>query len=396
MNKLIPNIYISLWIVYSLQGTLYTSGGMISRLLLVVLMLVSLYYFCYANLKYKLPTPLRILSILVIAWSFYGVFPILFGTGRTAFPVLSYSYLRAIYISLLPIYCFYVFFKQRSLDEKNIKVWFFFFLVTATFNYFRYQTNALTDSSDEEITNNVGYVFLSLLPLLPLFGRKPIIQYGLLAICFYFILVGFKRGAILIGVLCAGWMISRTLRSKQLGGRKLSRRRFLLILMVFVTIGLGVYLIRDLLASSDYFKYRLEMTLEGSSSRRDLLYTFFFNHFIHETNLMRFLFGNGAYGTIQLYFNYAHNDWLEIAIDNGLIVLILYAAFWISLIAMLFKGKRGTTTTLMLGMFIIIYFIRTMISMSYNSITLYAACALGYALAYYEMKDGLKPNDANN
>ena len=111
---------------------------------------------------------------------------------------------------------------------------------------------------------------------------------------------------------------------------------------------------------------------------------------------MRFLFGNGAYGTIQLYFNYAHNDWLEIAIDNGLIVLILYAAFWISLIAMLFKGKRGTTTTLMLGMFIIIYFIRTMISMSYNSISLYAACALGYALAYYEMKDGLKPNDANN
>lgn len=386
MNKQIPHIYIFLWIVYSLQGSLYSSGGLLSRLLLAVLVAVSFFFYCYANIKFKLPTAMRILSVLVLAWSFYGVSPIITGTGTTAFPVLSYSYLRAIYISILPIFSFYVFFRKRLLNETDIKRWFFVFLVTAIVNYYRYQSEALLNSSDEEITNNVGYAFLSLLPLLPLFGKKPVIQYGLLAICFYFILVGFKRGAILAGILCTIWMISRTLRDVQLGGRKHSLHRLALVLLVLISISLGVLFVRDLLVSSDYFVYRLESTLEGSSSNRDLLYSFFFNHFIHETNPIKFLFGNGAYGTIQLYFNYAHNDWLEIAIDNGLVFLVLYAAYWISLISMLLKGKRGSVATLMLGMFIIIYFIRTTISMSYNSISLYAACAFGYSLANYENK----------
>ncbi len=386
MNKQIPHIYIFLWIVYSLQGTLYLSGSWTSRLLLVVLVAVSLFFYCYANIKFKLPTAMRILSVLVLAWSFYGIQPILIGTGTTAFPVLSYSYLRAIYISILPIYSFYVFVKKGLLDENAIKRWFFVFLITAIINYFQYQNDALVNSLDDEITNNVGYAFLSLLPLLPLFCKKPIIQYGLLAICFYFILIGFKRGAIFAGVLCTVWMVFRTLKEVQLGGRRHSLRRIVLVLIVLISISLGVVFVRDLLVSSDYFVYRLEKTLEGSSSNRDLLYSFFFSHFIHETNPIKFLFGNGAYGTIKLYFNFAHNDWLEIAIDNGLVVLVLYASYWISLISMLLKGKRESVASLMLGMFIIIYLIRTMISMSYNSISLYAACALGYSLANYEQR----------
>ena len=148
-----------------------------------------------------------------------------------------------------------------------------------------------------------------------------------------------------------------------------------------VVVFVAVYWINTLLENSDYFNTRIEKTLEGDTSSRNELYGVFLNHYLRETNIWRFLFGNGADATIKISTNYAHNDWLEIAINNGAVMLVLYLIYWIVLFRTARKAKGNAVCFMMLNLYFIIYFLKSWFSMSYASIPIYASSALGYALA---------------
>ena len=383
-----------MWLLYNLQGFLIPVGGMTSRTLLLLILVISLYYFVFANFRLKLPKPLKILSILVAIFTLYGLEPILFGTGDLAFKVAPFGYLKTILISLLPIYAFYVFFNQGWLSEKGIMRWTVVFVAVAIGQYYIGRQQLMeriieAGSNREEFTNNAGYILVSVLPLLTLFWRKPFFQYVLLGVCMLYVLMGFKRGAILSGALCSIWLIFNSFSAESGSYRSGGRQMFARFLLTVIIIAGAVYAVQRVMMTSDYFNYRVQQTVEGDSSLRDINYNFFWNHFISETSPLRFLFGYGANGTLKIWSNYAHNDWLEIAINNGLFVLLIYAYYWISLIRMFFKGNRRSVHVIMLGMFIIIYFIRSIFSMSYGDITIYAASALAYAMVNYESKNGV-------
>ena len=380
-----------MWLLYNLQGFLIPVGGIVSRTLLLLILVISLYYFVYANIRIKLPKPLKILSALVIFFTLYGLEPILFGTGDLAFKVAPFGYLKTILISLLPIYVFYVFFERGLLSEKDIMRWTVAFVAVAIGQYYIGRQQFLerimeAGSNREEFTNNAGYILVSVLPLLALFWRKPFRQYVLLGVCMLYVLMGFKRGAILSGALCSIWFIFASFKSENRTRKSGGSRMFTRLLLTVVIIAVAVYAVQRVMMTSDYFNYRVQQTVEGESSLREINYNFFWNHFINENNPFRFLFGYGANGTLKIWSNYAHNDWLEIAINNGLIVLLIYAYYWISLFGMFLKGNRRAIPVIMLGMFIIIYFIRSLVSMSYGDISIYASSALAYALVYYERK----------
>ena len=235
-------------------------------------------------------------------------------------------------------------------------------------------------SSADEITNNAGYLFLSLIPIWVLFRKKPLLQYAGLAFCMAFILMGMKRGAILIGgvvVLYLIWQIIRNARGKQ---------RFIVILLTAVLAIAGVYFVIDMMSSSDYFIQRIEDTKAGNSSARDDLYSFFWTYFTERAELLHYLFGRGANGTLEVYYGYAHNDWLEIAINQGLLGIIIYLIYWINF----YKTWRQSTNIdakTILALVGIIYFAKTLFSMSYEDMTYVCTSVFGYALANYK-----KPN----
>ena len=347
------------------------SRGAVSIISQLLFIAISLYYWVYANSKYVLPVYLKALNVLLVMFTIYGGLLIISGEHMRietlGVETSTTEYLKSIYKSLLPVYPFFVFGKQGVLKEKDIRLFFIVFLVLAISSFF-----------DSQGRSNMGYTFVALLPVLVVYHKKPVIQYLGLAVCLYFIMIAAKRGAILCGVLCFVWFIITNLKKVQ------KKRKWIVVIVSLAVVLAGVYFYRYLMETNALFIYRMELTAEGNSSGRDDLYSIFFNHFIHEENPFRFLFGNGANGTLKISYNFAHNDWLEIAINQGLIGLVIYLIYWVCFYVTWRKTKQHPQAFMAVGMFIIVYFLSTLFSMSYNNVGYCASMVLGYYLAVYD------------
>lgn len=384
------NVYIFLWLVYSLQTFIFGGVGSIySRIIIVFLMGVSMYYFVYALIHYKLPSYMKGLSVLLIMFTFYGFLLILSPStfkdqlGET---VSKYRYIFNIYLSLLPIYPFYVFTRQGKINEDILKKWVLVFFVCVTLQFYQNLQQRLQEalemgSSREEFTNNFGYEFLSMIPLMAFFSKRKWIQYAGLVYAMVFMLMAMKRGAILIGGICIVWFLYRSFKKST---RKQKKRVLLLSLLLLAGI---IFTFVYLENNSDFFIYRLETTLEGGSSGRDEIYTTYFNYFISENNLLRLLFGHGAYTTLSIMGQFAHNDWLEIAISQGVFGIIIYLLYWIGFYKSTNKARFDEELFMAMSLLLIYNFIRSFFSMSYGDMSIYATICLGYCMGQLSLHE---------
>lgn len=382
--------FIIVWVLYYLQGVLYPTGGAISTGLLGINLLVSIYCTIKVCQMPNNPPYIKGLNLLVLMFSIYGFYLILMNPSTVYYrmcglSMTSYNYIKAIYLSILPIYAFYYFSLKGYLTAERLRWWAVVFCISCVVSYYLNMQQAMEKllergSSAEETTNNEGYLFLSLIPIWVVYRRKPLLQYAGLAFCMAFILMGMKRGAIAIGgvvVLYLIWQIIKNASGKQR------------VIAILLTAGLavaGVYFVKDMMTSSDFFLQRLEATKEGNSSGRDSLYSFFWTYFTEKADAIQYLFGRGANGTLEIYYNYAHNDWLEIAVNQGLLGIAVYAVYWKQFYST-WRQSTNIEAKTILALVGIIYFAKTLFSMSYGDMTYVCTSVLGYALATYK-----KPN----
>ncbi len=380
----ICNIYIFLWCLYYLQGTLYTSGGIISQGILAILLIVSLYYFFVANITLRTPSVIKALNIFIIMLTLYGL--LYAASGKiiiiqyTGLSVGAIGYLKEIYVSILPIYAFYAFTSAGLLTETTIRKWFFVFLAVVTASYFREERETLQmammeGSMQEEFTNNTGYKFLSLIPMLFFFHKNRAIQYLALAYIMAFIIMGMKRGAIIIGAIIVLWFFFHTLKHSP------RKTRFKVVLLIAIIIVATSLYVANMLETSEYFQHRIEQTQEGATSDRDVIFTKLFSYFINETSTWNFYFGSGANHTVAVAGNYAHNDWLELAVNQGCLGILVYLIYWICMYKTWRNSKSNSIIYSSLGAICVIFFLSTFFSMSYGSMSIYATLCLGYCLA---------------
>lgn len=375
------NIYVLLWLAYNMQSMVFGgTGSLIATVIVSALIGISAYYFFYALFHYKMPAYMKGLVLLFAMFTVYGVVLVLSGQRIVRMEsfdtVANYNYLKQIYISLLPIFPFYVFTRQGVLNEKLLRIWTVVFVVATliSFSFSQQQQLAMATNGAEEFTNNLGYVFLSIIPLLVFWHHRSVVQYSLLVLLMILVLMCYKRGAIIIGALCVAIFLFQTTKSSS------KSQRFWVIFLSVVVIVVGYYFVNYLLDTSDYFNRRLEDTLEGKSSDRGRLYDVYWNYFINETRLLRFLFGNGANATLTISDNYAHNDWLELAINQGLLGIFFYLVYWFKFYKSWKRSKEYKVINLAIGLSLVIYFIKTFFSMSYASMTLYANICIGYCM----------------
>lgn len=384
--------YLILWTLYYLQGIAYSQGGMISIGLLMVNLLVSI--ICAVKVMHMPGKPVyfRGLNLLLGMFTIYGLACIAFNPLSIYYPqpgisVNSYNYLKSIYLSMLPIYPFYYFTRKGYLTAKRLRVWGIVFFISMVLTYFYTQQMALAKlmemgSTSEEVTNNAGYLFLSFMPLLVVYRNRPFLQFAALALVMAFIVMGMKRGAIAIGAVAFVYFLSQAIKNSE------REKKVFLIFLSFVLCLCVVYFFIYQMKSDDYMKLRIEQTLEGNSSGRDRLYSFFWNYFVHDASLLHFLLGRGANGTLEIYYNYAHNDWLEIAVNQGLLGVIIYSVYWMNMFTT-WKNATNVDAKAIIAMAIIVYFAKTLFSMSYGDMTYVFTSVLGYALANVNASNNL-------
>lgn len=382
----ICNIYTIAWCLYYLQGTLYAKGGPIGRLLILFVLLLSVYYFVISAKKIARPVYLKALNILVILFSVYGIISILTGNVATTAGGTERSgvdFLKQYYSSILPIYAYYSFARDKLINEKWFYKWSLIFFAVAVSAFFTRRNEMILEalesgSQQTEFTNNFAYLFVSLIPLIAIVSGKKYYHWILWTVVLIFSIFSFKRGAILISA--ASFLLFLFV---SFGNQSKHKNRYLAVSVLVMVV---VYFSIDyLFQNSDYFLVRLENTREGSLSQRDVLYAAAWEIFTG-SNLFHMLFGHGANMTGSLMGNGAHNDWLELLVNQGLFTIVFFIYYWITLYKTwrTTKDENGIRTAI--GLFLTVTFLQTLFSFSIGDMNFFEASVVGYCLAYRKHK----------
>lgn len=373
----ICDLFIGLWGLYMLQGVLYPSG-IINQMLQLIMILWGIILACKCLFSaYKVPVFFRALSTLLLMYIVYGTVLIISGNNVVIVGVGSPSihvYLQNSLNSLLPIFVYYYYSRCGKLNEDSIRYYFIILVPLIIVLFISEQSRLLADMNQDSITNNVGYMFLSLLPYVCFFHKKPVFQYVIIGVLLTFVVLSVKRGAIMLMLLGVCFFMFSPFN------RFSTSRRILNFILSSSLIIFAIYFVQYRLNSSEYFFSRIESTLQGNASGRDDIYQLIWEEVSQEKSFAKFLFGRGANSTISIAGNYAHQDWLETACNNGIIGVGILLYFFISLLSLLYRS-RSTLTTYMFNAFIILYFItiaKTMFSMSIQNLDLSQSILLGY------------------
>ncbi len=380
--KTVCNIYLTLLSCYYLQGSVYESDSAVGKICLGLIMLIGLGCAFKSFVKYKLPSFFTAVNLFLLMIVVYGAVyiydgPIMMSSGKLTTPL---SFIKNPLISFLPVYSFYYFTKRGAITERWICAVSVIAIALCTVQYYVQMELAITARElkgiqAEEVTNNSGYLFLTVIPLLVLFYRNRLIQFALLAVILAFVVMTMKRGAILVGACCLVYFIWNTFR------RGSSRDlKIILPLTVALFVG-GYYLISYMLETSEYFQYRVLETLEGNMSGRDIIYAKLFDYIRNECSSVEILFGSGADYSVVIAGNFAHNDWLELLVDCGLLGVTIYAFYFASLYKSILGLPSKNAAKPMACLCLFILSSRSLFSMSYGDLFFPLALALGYSLA---------------
>ena len=254
--------------------------------------------------------------------------------------------------------------KEGILTQKFILVSAILLTVAAIPSFYNAQQLALAKlaSGGDEATVNASTIFLMLLPLLFCL-RNRVVSLVLFCVCLFFLISGAKRGNILAAVIPAvlyAWMLYKE-----------NKRNVFKISVLIIAIAVIALWIKDLVLSDEYLLRRLEQTLEGNTSGRDVIYSTMWDMWYGVGSIVNLLFGYGYNGTF-LYspmHKFAHNDWLEILVDFGLLGALFYAAIFISFARLYFRLDRGYPRLACIAI-VSIWFMKTLYSIGFTDQTL--------------------------
>ena len=193
-----------------------------------------------------------------------------------------------------------------------------------------------------------------------------------------------KRGPILISSLLLVIFLFNKIKNAS------SQNKIYTIIGVAIIIGFAFVMLSDYYSSSDLFRTRVAKTLAGNTSKRNVIVEQLLDVFNYDTSLFNYIFGLGADATLKYGINYAHNDWVEILVDQGVFGVFLYLIFWFSAFRHLFFMK-DKTSKYVYSFIMLDLFLRTIFSMTYSMIPTVTAMMLGYTIArdeeYRETKE---------
>lgn len=354
---LFRNLLLGLLILYYSQGALIGQGTLLTQAALLLILGIS---FIYALKVFAL----RNIPSLVKAWTALIAINVLgfFFTGEFLNNPWHFDYLKAILVVLLPFYPFYYFALKGHLKIKHFLIFFAFMFPIAILQFNHAQALALAESSRDAVVTNAAYTFVGLIPFIFLI-RNRILAYLSMAVISYFIIMGAKRGALLVGgvgfLLYAYYQIRTIPKKKQF-------QSYAMFLSGFIAL---IYFVNRFYAENTFLQERLQQTEEGDLSGRDVIYANIFNNWLNSEQYTQLLFGYGFLGSRKLSGtgNVAHNDWLELLANFGILGVLVYLVLFYFLFKNCFNSQWSTEKRILLLSIGLVWFVTTLFSMGFNA-----------------------------
>ena len=311
---------------------------------LIYLTFIAIVVFGMIRNSSLLKMPLaRIMLLFVIYLFFNGGVNFILGS------ISIQDYFKS-FMWVMPFFCLLFFYKDDSRDEKIVFITMFIVSLICIaagvmgMSWFALET-VLTDDNDEinEIVNIVAFSVITL-PFVILY-KNVVIRLGLLAAISVVVLFSMRRIAVICLVLTIVIVILDLVKGQQVEiGKRRKRFKQLISIALFVVICyFGYQLVTgELSAIWDNVIQRFsEIEEKGGSGRTDLWADVIRK--LDDNSFIAWIFGNGFLGVNRLAgHTAAHNEFLEMLYDFGLVGLLLYTsmhAVMIKRIITLFRQK---------------------------------------------------------
>lgn len=342
-------------ILYYSQGVLYSNNHIIAKISLLLFLGISFFYFIKFFLLKKIKDMMFISISLFILLNTFG-----FLSALDFSEVYIFQY-KNMLITFLPFFPIYYLASKGYIDREKIIYMFFLIFPIFVALFYSYEKNIVDsyDIKEENVVNNIGYYFLSIMPYTFLIKRK-YLSISTFFLLFYFIILSSKRGALILAVLAL--IVFLVYQFKNIERKKIIQSIIVSIvgLILFLKISFNQFI------QNEYLISRLQRTDDGGSGR-DVIYTNLWLSWYNSDNLINYLFGFGFLSSTKFSGNgdLAHNDWLELLINFGILGVVIYLMFFISIFKAILVKKLLMPYKYALISFLLIAFFQTFFSMFY-------------------------------
>ena len=353
----VRNLLFVLIVIYFLQGLLYPSGSIISQLTLAIYFLICLYYFIEiipSNKKNPFVNSLIVFLLMILLYYLFGQKVYIKANGES---VNTINYLKGVLFAFLTFFPFYFFSKKGCLKRENLIIFFIIYGTITVFRFFYSQTLLRNEYFQSDVVNNAAYDVLSLFPFIFLITDKKILSSIVFIFLFSIVLMGIKRGAILISLIATIIYVLYLVKA----GYKFKFRNFLTGLILLAFLG---YFLHRFYSTNVFLQSRVLALLESGGSGRNVIYSKIYNYWKDSKNMTNLFFGYGLWSSIKIAGNAAHNDWLELLSNCGLMGIFIYSLLFYNLFVTIKKTKE-INRKYMLLMILVIWFMKTLFSMAY-------------------------------
>jgi len=220
--------------------------------------------------------------------------------------------------------------------------------------------------SAENVVNNIAYRFVALFPFVFLFQRKKLLSIIMTVIILYFVISGAKRGAFLVSMIILicfiFYQIKANNKNNSIGTFAGNTALIVIILIV----------LNRLYLQNQYLNSRLAALVQGNDSGRIIIYSNILNNWI-KSDAFHKIFGHGFAASIIMSGtgSYAHNDWLELLSNFGIVGIIVYIMVFYHGIRLAFNKNWNIDKRILAGTIIIAGFAISLFSMWYTSLGSY-------------------------
>jgi O-antigen ligase len=243
--------------------------------------------------------------------------------------------------------------------------------------FFFNRTQVLLELGEDDATNmvnNVAYTFVRLMPFVFLIKKKKILSFLLMLLMCIFVVQGAKRGAMISAGLILVVYYYFQMRTVE------RRNRFFGYILALAGVVVLSFFVYRYFMENEYLIRRMVSISNGDTSGRTVLYSRIWEGWSGSHNLLNLLFGYGFAASIYLTgLNEAHNDWLELLSNFGLLGVTTYLYLFYSAVKSMLNPTWLPEKKILMFTVVLVWFFISLISMWYVSLSGYTQAIL---LAY--------------